>query len=152
MIQDIATARRQTEPLPGPSACEHRTVAKDGRIVCSKIVQGKAEVSPNTCRICPFKAIDCAHLRFSLEQTDPRLTVARYNGQTVAWNDDPPEIHLGRAICAARGMSIAHPRQCAGCTLRQPAADSTPRPTQQRVVAGNKMILFPRSEVQNDQE
>ncbi|MGD2207423.1 MAG: hypothetical protein PVH17_11665, partial [Anaerolineae bacterium] len=40
--------------------CEHRTVSKEGRIVCRKIVEGEGEVSPNVCRACPARAVNCA--------------------------------------------------------------------------------------------
>ena len=38
--------------------CEHRTVSKEGRIVCRKIVEGENTVSPNLCRNCPFMAVN----------------------------------------------------------------------------------------------
>ncbi len=50
----------------GLGSCEHRTVSRDGRIVCSKIVEGDHEVSPDMCHACPLKAVNCVHLRFSL--------------------------------------------------------------------------------------
>ena len=104
----------------GLSSCEHRTVAKDGRIVCSKIVIGDNEVTPDVCRTCPMKAVNCAHLRFSLKQIAPSRLVVRYNGREEVWNDDPPEVRFEQSACAARVMPIAHPRQCVGCALRQP--------------------------------
>jgi len=148
MIRDLATARKQIEAVLDLGTCEHRTVAKDGRIVCSKIVQGAAEVSPNTCRTCPFKAINCAHLRFSLEQTEPRRLVVRHNGKTEVWDDEPPEVRFERAACAARVLPIDHPKQCAGCALRQPAQPvETPAPRRRRVAAaGAKVVPFPQRE------
>ena len=156
MITELAAVRKHTEPSPGLSTCEHRTVAKDGRIICARVVRGEAEVSPNTCRTCPFKAIDCAHLRFSLEQTEPRRLVVRYNGKTEVWDDDPPEVRFERAACAARVMPIHHPKQCAGCTQRQALQPAeTPASRRRRAAAGNepgrvasgKVVPFPPREV-----
>jgi hypothetical protein len=147
MIRDIATARKQIEPTPDLGTCEHRTVAKDGRIVCSKIVQGEAEISPNVCRACPFKAVNCAHLRFSLEQTEPHRLVVRYNGKTEIWDDEPPELRFEHAACAAKVLPIDHPRQCANCALYQPVAQPVPRPARRRVAAaGAKVVPFPQRE------
>ena len=149
MIRDIATARKQTEPVPELVTCEYRTVAKDGRIICSKIIEGEPEVSPNTCRTCPFKAVNCAHLRFSLEQTEPRRLVVRYNGKTEVWDDELPEVRFERAACAAKVLPIDHPKQCANCALHQPSRPSVepaPRPARRRVAAAGKVVPFPQRE------
>jgi len=73
-------------------ACEHRTVSKDGRIICQKIVDGDPEVSPNVCRDCPYKAVDCAHLRFSLRLSSSSPLVVRFNGRTEVWDDGPARL------------------------------------------------------------
>jgi hypothetical protein len=121
---------------PTLSACEHRKVSKDGRIVCAQIVEGDNEVSPNICRDCPFKAVNCAHLRFTLRQTESTRLVVRYNGRTEIWNDDPPELYFERAACAAKVVPIYEPRSCARCALRQPLQAPVERPERRRRVAG----------------
>ena len=117
---------------PSPAlACEHRTVSRDGRIVCKKIVDGQAEVSPNVCRQCPFRAVNCQHLRFSLRLSSPSPLLVRYNGRTELWDDGPAELRFDRAACAARVMPIHSPQACAECALRQaacPAPVVTHRP------------------------
>jgi hypothetical protein len=129
------------------SLCEHRKVSKDGRIVCAQIVEGDNEVSPNICRDCPFKAVNCAHLRFTLRQTESNCLVVRYNGRTEIWNDDPPELHFERAACAAKVVPIYEPRSCAGCALRQPLQAPVERPERRRRVAGTgKVVSFPSRE------
>jgi hypothetical protein len=129
------------------SSCEHRKVSKDGRIVCAQIVEGDNEVSPNVCRDCPFKAVNCSHLRFTLSQTLPSRLVVRYNGRTEIWNDDPPELHFERAACTAKVTPIHEPRSCAGCALRQPLQAPVERPKRKRRLAGNgKVVSFPSRE------
>jgi hypothetical protein len=132
---------------PTPSSCEHRKVSKDGRIVCAQIVEGDNEVSPNICRDCPFKAVNCGHLRFSLRQTEPTRLVVRYNGRTEIWNDDPPELHFERAACSAKVLPIYEPRSCAGCALRKPVQAPVERPERRRRVAGaGRTVQFPSRE------
>jgi hypothetical protein len=146
----------RTLPVPqldnrnhGLSSCEHRAVSRDGRIVCSKIVQGDHEVSPDICRACPLKAVNCAHLRFSLRKTCPTPLVVRYNGRTEIWNDDPSELLLERAACALRVAPIEQARSCAGCRLRQPLQiplhTSTHQPRDADSVG--KVVPFPEREV-----
>ncbi|HSJ53382.1 MAG TPA: hypothetical protein VLC52_06505 [Anaerolineae bacterium] len=115
---------RAHSPSPALS-CEHRTVSRDGRIVCKKIVDGQAEVSPTVCRQCPFRAVNCQHLRFSLRLSSPSPLLVRYNGRTELWDDGPAELRFDRAACAARVMPIHSPQACAECALRQ-AACPTP--------------------------
>jgi hypothetical protein len=135
------------DPSQNLSPCEHRKVSKDGRIVCAQIAQGDNEVSPNVCRDCPFKAVDCGHLRFSLRQTEPHRLVVRYNGRTEVWDDDPPELHFERAACTAKVMPIYDPRSCAGCALRQPLQAPVERPERRRKVAGaGRSVPFPSRE------
>jgi hypothetical protein len=130
------------------SACEHRAVSKEGRIICQKITEGDPEVSPNICRDCPFKQIDCAHLRFSLRLDRPSPLVVRFNGRTEIWDDGPPQLALERAACSERVIPINGPRVCASCPLRKPlglsmAAAKALRPA----VAAGKVVSFPAREV-----
>lgn len=126
------------------SSCEYRAVSKDGRIVCSKIVEGDNEVSPNVCRACPFKAINCAHLCFSLCQTSSSPLVVRYNGRTEIWDDDPPELELERAACTARVIPVYGPRSCSGCTMQQPVQPSAAEPKRRKQAAvPGKVVPFP---------
>ena len=135
------------EPSQGLSSCEHRKVSKDGRIVCAQIVEGDNEVSPNVCRDCPFKEVNCSHLRFTLRQTLPSRLVVRYNGRTEVWDDDPPELHFERAACTAKVTPVYEPRSCEGCTLRQPQQTPVERPKRKRQVAGaGKVVSFPSRE------
>jgi hypothetical protein len=124
MAQNTGLARRFTAPAQGQqqplTRCEHRTVAKDGRILCAKIVEGDPEVSPSLCRDCPFQAVNCRHLRFSLRLSTPSPLIVRFNGRTEVWDDGPPHLSFQRAACAARTTPIHDPRACATCPLRQP--------------------------------
>jgi hypothetical protein len=135
--------------MQSASPCEHRTVSKDGRIVCSKIVDGDNEVSPNVCRTCPYRSVNCAHLRFSLRQVSPSPLVVRFNGRTEVWDDDPPEIRFEQAACAAKVMPIGHPRACAGCLLRQPMQTPTEvlGPRRRKVDHVGKVVPFPSREI-----
>jgi hypothetical protein len=158
MARSIQLARqsRQAEVIPyggnaqeghNLSSCEHRTVAKDGRIVCSKIIEGDNEVSPNVCRSCPFRAVDCAHLRFSLCQVSTSPLIVRYNGRTEVWGDESPDLRFERAACTARVMPIHEPRSCEGCLLRQAVHPAVERPKRKRKVAGaGKVVPFPSRE------
>jgi hypothetical protein len=137
--------------LPNPthnlSSCEHRAVSKDGRIVCQRIVEGDNEVSPNECRDCPFKAVNCAHLMFSLLQISPSPLIVRYNGRTEIWDDEPPELRFERAACTAKVMPIHGPRACAECALHKPLQAPVERPARRRKVAGaGKVVPFPGRE------
>jgi hypothetical protein len=119
MITTQIVSGQEANPLPTAGVCEHRQVSKDGRIVCTKIVEGDNEVTPNVCRTCPFKAANCTHLRFSLRQVTPSPLIVRFNGRTEVWDDDPPHVQFEQAACAARVSPIDHPKQCANCALRQ---------------------------------
>jgi hypothetical protein len=102
-------------------------VDEDGHILCEKIKHGDREVSPNICRACPVAAINCAHLRATLDhQARLPLTVHYGNGKTEIWDDPAPSLSLAHAACAAKVTPIHSPRDCAGCPLRQPrvTADS----------------------------
>lgn len=146
MIRELHQVRQQVQGL---SPCEYRTTSKDGRIVCLKIVAGSDEVSPTLCRTCPLKAINCAHLRFTLRQISPSPLVVRFNGRTEIWDNDPPQIRFEHAACAARILPIEHPRACAGCALRQPVWVPAQEPLQHAVRpgAGSKVVPFPTREV-----
>jgi hypothetical protein len=116
--------------------CPYRQVDDEGHILCDKIKSGDREVSPNICRACPVSAINCSHLRATLDQrARPPLTVRYGNGKTEVWDDTAPSISLARAACAVKVTPIHSPRDCAGCPIRQPlvTAESltviAPRPT-----------------------
>jgi hypothetical protein len=149
MIRKLSTVRKSELPVPGMSPCDHRTVSKDGRIICAKIVEGDNAVSPEICQTCPVRAVNCIHLSFSLQQTSPSPLIVRFNGRTEVWDDDPPEVFFDQAACAAKVMPIASPRSCAGCVLRQPLGATTDRPPEsaaprcRRARAAGKVVPFP---------
>ncbi len=149
MIRELPFVHQIHCQAQGLSPCDYRTTSQDGRIVCLKIVAGNDEVSPNLCRSCPFKATNCAHLRFTLRQISPSPLVVRYNGRTEIWDNDPPEIRFEHAACAARVLPIEHPRACVGCALRQPLQAPVQEPRQRvaRPGAGGKVVPFPTREV-----
>ncbi len=99
--------------------CPHRSVSKDGRVVCAKIHQGDDSLSPNLCQRCPFRTIDCAHLRFSLRLSSPSPLVVRFNGRTEIWDDDPPRLSFAQAACAALALPIEQCHGCSTCPLRE---------------------------------
>lgn len=99
--------------------CPHRSVSKDGRVVCAKIQHGDDSLSPSLCLACPFRAIDCSHLRFSLRLSSPSPLVVRYNGRTELWDADAPRLSFAQAACAALALPIAQCHECAGCALRE---------------------------------
>jgi hypothetical protein len=148
--QAIRRQEIEPQPLPTTATCEHRTVARDGRIVCAKIVEGENEVPPDVCRTCPLKAVNCAHLRFSLRQVSPSPLIVRFNGRTEIWDDGPAEVRFEQAACAAKVTPIEHPRQCVGCTLRQPIqrqSEQTTHPPRRREARGGKVVPFPLQEI-----
>jgi len=135
------------------TTCAHRSVARDGRIVCDKIAEGDNEVSPNICRDCPARQVGCDKLRFSLEKSSPSPIVVRYgNGHSEVWNDEPSRITFLRAACVAKIAPISDPRQCAACALRtvgEPVLEEVPlprvvRPTHRQAARGGKVIPFPQ--------
>lgn len=82
-------------------ACQHRSVSKDGHTICQKIIEGNREVSPNICRDCPFKTVDCAHLRLFLRLSSSPSLIVRFSGWTEVWDDGPlrqPAAAMGKAI------------------------------------------------------
>lgn len=131
----------------GNGLCEHRSVAADGRIVCTKIALGDNEVSPNLCRDCPAKTINCHHLRFSLRKSSPSAIVVRYaGGRSEVWNDEPPSISFFRAACAAKVSPITSTKECAACSLRlatlpQPQVREKAAPRRPRE---GKVVRFPQ--------
>jgi hypothetical protein len=146
MIRELS-AYRQTIGSVGSSICEHRTVSKDGRVVCRKITEGDNQVSPNVCRDCPFKTVNCAHLRFSLRQTWSSPLIVRYNGRTEIWDDDPPRLDFDRAACAARVIPIEDPRVCASCSMRRAVQCPVEEPARRRPAASmGKVVPFPQRE------
>jgi len=99
--------------------CEYRKVSDDGRIICSKIVLGDNQVSPNLCRDCPAKACNCEHLRFSLQKPSLSPIIVRWgNGHTEIWNDQPAAVSFLHSACEAKTIAILSPRDCIGCALR----------------------------------
>ena len=145
MIRKLSAVRKSEQLVPGTSPCDHRTVSKDGRIICAKIVAGDNAVSPEICYDCPVRAVNCTYLSFSLEKTSPSPLVVRFNGRTEVWNDDPPEILFEQAACATQVIPIHGPRSCAGCTLRRPvnAAAANPAPRKRRAAVAGKVVPFP---------
>jgi len=145
MIQKLSIARKQTQPSPGLSACGHRTVSKNGRIICTKIVEGDNAVSPEICHACPVKAINCGHLRFSLRQTSRSPLTVRFNGRTEVWDDDPPEVRLQEAACAAKVVPVKHARACLGCALRKRVDAPVQQPVrrQRQAVGGGNVVSLP---------
>jgi hypothetical protein len=142
---------RPAEGAKSGSSCEHRTVAKDGRIVCSRIVEGDSEVSPNVCRDCPFKEVNCSNLRFSLRQTSPTPLVVRYNGRTEIWDDGPCSLSFERAACAAKVIPVYEPRSCAACGMHKPvqapAKPPVKAPSSRRDLPSvGKVVAFPAHE------
>ena len=125
--------------------CPHRSVDRDGRIICKKIVEGDNEVSPNICRDCPAKQIGCSRLRFSLRKSSPSPIVVRYgNGHSEVWRNEPARISFLRAACLAKVVPISDPRQCAACALRaadKPGIEEIRLP---RVASGGNVIAFPQ--------
>ena len=105
----------------GLSPCSFRQVDNHGRILCNLIKGGDREVSVNLCRVCPVQAINCQHLRASLEKKiSTPLTVRFATGRVEVWDDEPPGIEFKQAACAAKTMPIHSPRDCAGCPIRMP--------------------------------
>lgn len=149
MIAELKPQPQPRDPLAGLNSCEHRTAAKDGRIVCRRIVEGDNEVSPNVCFACPFRAVNCAHLRFSLCQTSPSPITVRYNGRVEVWDDEPPELRFERAACAKKTVPIYDPRSCAGCTLRQALQGPANKPSvrTRRTNGVGKVVPFRSREV-----
>lgn len=110
--------------------CPYRHAHDDGQILCGRIQSGDRAVSPNICRACPVAAINCAHLRATLNHdARPPITVRWGNGKTQIWESDAPSITLKHAACAAKVVPIHSSRECAGCTLRQPLATAGTIPT-----------------------
>ena len=143
------------------TTCAHRSVERDGRIICAKITEGDNEVSPNICRDCPSRQVNCDNLCFSLAKSSSSPIVVRYgNGHSEVWNDEPARITFLRAACAARIAPISDPRQCTACALRsagEPVLEDiclprvvekvhqdVVRPTRRRVAKGGKVIAFPQ--------
>jgi hypothetical protein len=122
--------------------CEYRSVAADGRIICTKITSGDNEVSPNLCRNCPAKTIACQHLRFSLQKSSPSAIVVRYaTGRTEVWNDEPPSVSFLHAACAAKVAPITSPKECAACSLRR---TTLPQPQVREKAARGKVVPLPQ--------
>jgi hypothetical protein len=140
-------AVRTASGVPAPlQACEHRSVAADGRIVCRKIVWGENRVAVALCRACPFQAVDCAHLRFALRHVAPTPLVVRFNGRTEVWNDDPPALQFEQAACALQVKPIGSTATCTGCPLRQPLPETTPATPARPAGRRGKVVPFDPTE------
>lgn len=109
--------------------CPYRRTDDDGHILCDKIKTGDREVNAATCRACPIAAINCAHLRATLEHhARPPLVVRWGNGKTEVWDDfAQASLTLTRAACAEQVTPITSVNDCAGCTLRQALAEREKR-------------------------
>jgi hypothetical protein len=131
--------------------CPFRHAADDGRVVCEKIVQGDTEVGPNICRACPVMAINCTHLRFTLQKISSTSILVHYgNGRSEVWAAEPPRVALARGACAAKVMPIDGPKACVGCPLHsalsQPERDQPVLPHVHPVPAANRagrLLTFP---------
>lgn len=141
--------------------CSHRSVAKDGRIVCDLIASGDNEVSASQCHECPARAIACEHLRFSLQKTASSPITVRYaTGRVEILDDHPSRIAFLRAACAEKVAPINSPRECAGCRLHSLRSAQTATPagavaaagaplapatatSDSRAACGGKVIRFP---------
>lgn len=145
MIRELSIARKQPQAKLVQSACDHRAVSKVGRIICTKIVEGDNVVSPEICQSCPVKAINCEHLCFSLRQTSPSPLTIRFNGRTEVWDDDPPEVRLQEAACAAKVLPVRDARTCLGCALRKPVDVPVQQPAAQECpsASNGKIVAFP---------
>lgn len=147
MTRLLSLAQQQQNLSVSLPQCEHRTVSKEGRIICAKISLGDNSVSPGLCHTCPFRAVNCVHLCFSLQQSSPSPLIVRFGGHTEVWNDALPEIRFQQAACSARVVPIQHPRACAGCPLRQPLHSvEEPPAVRQRVARPGKVVPFPQRE------
>jgi len=147
MIHHFPSIQRAQEASASLCGCEHRTVSKDGRIVCAKITQGDNAVSPDLCRSCPAHSINCSHLRFSLNHSPHLPLIVRCNGHTEIWSDDAPELLFHHAACAARVTPILHPKACANCPLHLPAQAIADSPLPARLPNPNaKVVPFPARE------
>ena len=133
-------------PCPAETSgpCPHRSVSDDGRVLCAKIIDRNNAVSPQVCGDCPFRVIDCSHLRFTLSLSSTTPLMVRHNGRTEVWDDGPPKVTLHRAACVAKVSQIEHPAVCAGCSRRRPllygGEQVIPKP---RPVCSSKVIPFP---------
>ena len=100
--------------------CPYRFVDDEGHLLCDEIKSGDREISAAVCQVCPIAAIDCVHLRATLDhQTRPPLTVRYGNGKTEVWDDLAPELSLQRGACSVKVTAVRTPHDCAGCAIRQ---------------------------------
>lgn len=141
MIQVLPAVRDTHEARGTQAGCEHRTVSRDGRIVCAKITQGDNTVSPELCRACPARTVNCSHLRFSLSRSAHVPLLVRFNGRTEVWTDDTPELGFCHAACAERVAPVLQPRACASCPLRSPCQAAAPAALAARAARGNGHVI-----------
>jgi hypothetical protein len=147
MIRQLPSSRRTPCAAVSPSGCEHRTVSRDGRVVCGKITQGDNSISPELCRACPAMSVNCAHLRFSLNHSQSVPLVVRFSGHTEIWADDSPELLFHHAACAARVVPVQQPKSCAGCPLRAPLLATPDAAVSERQPGhSGKIVVLPARE------
>jgi hypothetical protein len=126
-------------------ACPHRSVAKDGQIICKMVLSGDNEVSPNLCRECPAKAIACDHLRFSLQKITSRPITVRYaTGRVEVLDDQPPHVAFRRAACEKRVMPVNSSLECACCELHSECVTRPVTRPASVLAEKGKVIPFPR--------
>jgi hypothetical protein len=131
-------------PADASGPCPHRSVSDDGRVLCEKIVDQNNAVSPQVCRDCQFRVIDCSHLRFTLSLSSTTPLMVRCNGRTEVWDDGPPKVALDRAACVAKVSQIEHPAVCAGCSRRLPVLSGGEQVIPKLPPVGSsKVIPFP---------
>ncbi len=151
---------------PVSQICSHRSVAKDGRIVCDIISVGDNEVSASLCHDCPARAIGCEHLRFTLQKLASSPITVRYaTGRVEILDDHPSRVAFLRAACAEKVAPVNSPRECAGCMMHSlrsqcsartaspvaagisaeaPLSPAPALPDSRAAASGGKIILFPR--------
>lgn len=126
-------------------ACPHRSVAKDGQIICKTVLTDDNEVSPSICRECPAKAIACDHLRFSLQKITSRPITVRYaTGRVEVLDDQPPLVAFRRAACEMKVMPVNSPLECACCELHSERVTQPVTMPASVSAEKGKVIPFPR--------
>lgn len=117
--------------------CNHRLVANDGRILCTRIAGADQEVWPDLCDQCPARAVGCACLRFTLVRAGSEAILVRQaGGRSYLLEAEPESLRFQRAACAAHGQPITSPASCQGC---RPAESNRP------ALARANVIPFPAS-------
>ena len=103
--------------------CQYRKVTNDGQLACAKISGPNREVSAEICQACPVAAIDCQHLRVSLQKEEGGSITVRFgNGRSEVWAAEPTHVYMRRAACAALCVQISGPQMCIGCAVHRSAS------------------------------